>query len=105
MIKGLIALFVSGIIFNPVVLLGIIIGAFCAVRFDLEQIFVIFRSFSFLGLAILVSLIYNFTLNKRFQDDEITPDYKEILKNTLKSAALFYIASACGALLINFIVI
>lgn len=105
MIKGLMALFTSGIIFHPMVMLGILFGLIEGIWLDLEQILALYKNWAFALLVILVALLYNFTLNQRFLDDGISLDYKQILKNTLTSVVAFYFSSICGGLFVNFIII
>ena len=105
MVKGLIALFTSGIIFNPMVLLGILVGIAEGIWLDLNQILALYKNWAFAVLVIMAALLYNFTLNKRFLDDGISLDYKLIFKNTLTSVLAFYFSSICGGLFVNFIII
>lgn len=58
MIKGIISLFTSGAIFNPMVLLGILLGVLCDVGLSGEEIKELFTDYNLYLLALLVSGLY-----------------------------------------------
>ena len=60
MIKGIISLFTSGAIFNPMVLLGILLGVLCDVGLSGEEIKELFTDYNLYLLALLVSGLYIF---------------------------------------------
>lgn len=58
MIKGIISLFTSGAIFNPLVLMGIALGIYCQSSLEAEEIKAIFMDYRIYLAALLVSFIY-----------------------------------------------
>ena len=64
MIKGIISLFTSGAIFNPMVLLGILLGVLCDVGLSGEEIKELFTDYNLYLLALLVSGLYIFGFKK-----------------------------------------
>ena len=58
MIKGIIALFTSGTLTNPMVLAGILTGSVLYAFFDSNDIFGVYQSFSFYGMAFLFATVY-----------------------------------------------
>lgn len=67
MIKGLLSLFTSGIIFNPMVLGGVILGIFCMTEMENEAIRALFLNYNLYLAVLLFSILYNF-LFKRVYD-------------------------------------
>ena len=67
MIKGIISLFTSGAIFNPMVLLGILLGVLCDVGLSGEEI------------KELVSGLYIFGFKKVYKEGGIDLDYPPMI--------------------------
>ncbi len=68
MIKGLIALFTSGTIFNPLVLLGVVFGFYCAFSGDAEKVVSLLKDYHLYLLVLFVSTFYIFTFKKIYKD-------------------------------------
>ena len=65
MIKGIVALFTSGAIFNPMILLGIFFGILFDVKMSYEQMIEhIYKNYHFYLLALLLAAAYNFVFHK-----------------------------------------
>ena len=60
MLKGLQALLASGLLLDPMVLLGIVTGSAFYFGLNSEQITAIYFDYRFYGLAAVVSVLYNF---------------------------------------------
>ena len=93
MIKGLMALFTTGIIFNPLVLLGVATGLFAMARLTNEQIKDLFFDYHLYLLVLLVSAVYSFIFKKVYKDDGITPDYAAMAFSTLLGILKFAFAA------------
>jgi len=99
MIRGILALFTSGILTNPMVLLGIIFGSIFYNMYDGAQIFQIYKKTSFYGLALIFSCIYVLGFRRVYKEDGDT-DWFETLLAIAVGAFKFVFASI---LMISFI--
>ena len=93
MIKGLMALFTTGIIFNPMVLLGVVTGFFAIARLNEEQIKELFFDYHLYLLVLLISAVYSFVFKKVYKDDGLTPDYAAMTFGTLLGVVKFAFAA------------
>lgn len=75
MIKGIIALFTSGAIFNPFVLLGVFSGAFAIIKLDPETIKSLFGYPQFYGAVAFLSAIYTTLCAKVYKEGGIEVDW------------------------------
>ena len=99
MIKGILALFTSGIMTNPMVLLGILLGSVLYFCLDGQQIFQIYKMPSFYGVAILLSSVYVLTFRRVYQENGDT-NWSETILSIAASVFKFVLASI---LMISFI--
>jgi len=99
MIRGIVALFTSGIITNPMVLLGIILGTVLYCCLDGQQIFQIYKMPSFYGVAVLLSCIYVLGFRRVYTENGDT-DWVETGLSVLASVFKFVVASI---LMISFV--
>lgn len=79
MMKGFIALFTSGILTNPLVLLGILCGALFYAFFDAERITMIYKSASFYGTAFFISSAYILGMRKVYKPNGDVDWFETIL--------------------------
>jgi len=63
MIKGIIALFSSGTILNPMVWIGVLAGMFLSYRFGIEKIYGVFYDYNLYLIACCVAFVYTFAFN------------------------------------------
>ncbi len=75
MLKGLKALFTSGIIFRPMVFSGIIIGFLLSAFLDMQEAFPLFADVSFYLLAAALSGLYTLFFNQVYKDYGHEIDY------------------------------
>ena len=94
MIKGILALFKTGIIFDPFVLGGIILGFFTALTPHKEVMETLFKQNSFYLLVLLIAFLYHYLLKKVYKDDGYTLDYFRMALNILLSLVKFVISCA-----------
>ena len=76
MIKGLIALFTSGIIFSPMVLLGVIAGACAILMLSSEALRGLFSDYHFYALAAFLSAVWTFGFSKIYQEGGVDVDWQ-----------------------------
>lgn len=101
MFKGIGALFTTGAIFNPMVLLGIILGTFFFFGLTTEQAFELYFDPRFYALAFIIALLYNFIFKKTYDDDGFDLDYKEMGIHTVGSFLLLIFSSLMMISFIN----
>ena len=94
MIKGIVALFTSGAIFNPMVLLGIICGIGAMVRLDEEAIRALVTNYHFYLLIALVSFGYALGFHKEYKEGGIDVDYVATVFTAVWGIAKFILAFA-----------
>ena len=96
MFKGLRALFTSGLIFNPMVLLGVISGIVSYVKFEAEKIVLLFSQPSFYGVVLLASLLYTCFFARVYKEGSVSVDWVSttwnVAANSLKYLAAFVLA-------------
>ncbi|MBE6452298.1 MAG: hypothetical protein E7012_02270 [Alphaproteobacteria bacterium] len=105
MIKGLVSLFTSGLIFNPMILLGIGLGVFSVVNFDLAQIRLILSDYRCYLSVFVIAVMYVLMFKKSYKDDAVTLDYPlmlgRMMTETMK-CLLAYVLSMIFVVLIGF---
>lgn len=68
MIKGILALFTSGLFFHPMVLSGIILGIVVSSKFETEQIYAFLQlSYFYIG-AVILAFIYTIIFAKVYKE-------------------------------------
>ena len=92
MIRGIIALFASGVMTNPMVLLGILLGGVCYSFMDGHQIFQLYKMPLFYGIALLLAMIYVLGF-RRVYTTEGTTDWFETFLAVLGAFLRFIFAS------------
>lgn len=100
MIKGILALFKTGIIFDPFVLFGIFMGFFTALSTHQETLKILYQQNSFYLLILLISFIYNYFLKKVYKDDGYTLDYVRMAFNIVFSVVKFIISGVLSFIFI-----
>lgn len=92
MIKGIIALFTSGAIFNPLVLAGVVSGSWCIIKLHPEQIRGLFLMPHFYGFVALVALLYTVLFAKIYQHGGVKVDLTATLGVAVWNFAKYFIA-------------
>lgn len=93
MIKGLLALFTSGAILNPMVLLGIFSGIAFYVTLNGDQLTLLYSDYRLYLLAVLIAFSYNFLFKKVYQDGGYNLDFGATLLNVLGSSLKLILSS------------
>lgn len=92
MIKGFLALFRSGVIFDPFVLMGLVMGIFMAFTPNKEAVQALLKQESFYLLILLLAFLYNYFIKKLYKDDGVSLDYLRMGWNIFASFAKFILA-------------
>ena len=77
MFKGLWALFASGLIFNPALLLGAFTGIIAYIALDSEHLKILYTDYHLYILFLLLSCLYVYFFQKTLQDNLRDIDWKE----------------------------
>jgi hypothetical protein len=101
MIRGIVALFTSGILTNPMVLLGIIVGSCFYGILDGSEIFQIYKNCYFYALAFLLSCIYVIGFRRIYKKNGDT-DWFETLISVGVGVFKFVLASLLMMSFISF---
>ena len=92
MIRGILALFTSGLMTNPMVLAGITIGCILYSFLDGGEIFQIYKNPAFYGFALLCSCIYVIGFRRTYKESGET-DWTETLLSVAVGVFRFVFAS------------
>ncbi len=93
MFKGIIALFTSGLIFNPMVLGGIVLGGIILAKVEEKQLFSFYKDYHFYLFALFLSFLYNVFFKRVYNDGGNGLDWKNMAANILGGAFLFVFSS------------
>lgn len=88
------ALFRTGIIFDPFVLLGVIMGLATALSKNKEMYEALYSNNNFYLLILLLAFLYNFFFKKVYKDDGETVNYGLMVWNILLSLVKFVLSCA-----------
>ena len=91
-LKGLISLFTSGIIFNPMVLLGIGLGIFVEISWEAERIYALLKNYHLYLLIWRVSGAYVFVFKRSYKDGGVDPDYAAMIFASITGVLKFVMA-------------
>lgn len=92
MIKGLIALFTSGIIFNPLVLFGIISGFWCITHKEPNEIRELFFDMRLYAFVAICAMVYTFVFAKIYNGETMKVDIKSTVGLAVWNFAKYFIA-------------
>ena len=102
MLKGLQALVSSGILLDPLVLLGLVLGSVFYFELSDEQITAIYFDYRFYALAFIISLIYNFVVRPVYRRGGMSIDTKRTMSNVVLSCLKFVLSSLLMMAFISF---
>ena len=92
MIKGIISLFTSGAIFNPMVLLGIFLAIFAMIKMTPAEMEALFKNYHLYLLVLLISFVYTFTMKKVYKDNGTDLDFTAMALGVLGGVLKFVLA-------------
>lgn len=93
MFKGIAALFTTGIIFNPMVLLGIILGFYCSFSLKSDAVTELYHDYHFYLLVLLISTVYVVLFKKVYKEDGMTLDAPRMALRVIGGVVKFVFAS------------
>lgn len=93
MIKGILALFNTGVIFNPFVLTGIISGFILVSRLDAEGIKAFYLNYHVYLLLFLLGAGYNFMFKKEYKENGDDLNFTAMFWNSLFCVFKFVFSS------------
>lgn len=96
MLRGFLALFRTGAIFDPFVLLGVIMGLATVFSKNKEAFEALYKNNSFYLLILLLGFLYNFFFKKVYKDDGETPNYLLMAWDVLMSLVKFIFSCAAA---------
>ena len=99
MIRGIVALFASGLLTNPLVLLGVITGSLFYAFLSANEIYLIYKTPAFYGISLLLVCSYILGFRRVYQENGKT-DWKETFLAIIGGLFKFVVASV---LMISFI--
>ena len=83
MLRGLKALFMSGLFWDPMVLLGIFTGSLLYFNFEYEQIESVYFDARFYALAAIIGVLYNFSFRPVYRRGGRVIDYQYTTVNAI----------------------
>lgn len=93
MLKGLKALFTSGLLLDPMVILGIIVGTAFYFGLTNEQITAVYFDYRFYGLAAVIAVLYNFVIHPTYKRGGVSVDNQATSVNVIFSFLKLVISS------------
>ena len=102
MFKGFLALFTTGLIFKPMLLLGVIVGVGAYIGLDGERLKVLYTDWHLYTLFFLIAALYTYFFRKTYLENSYAVDWKETVKTMISE---FFVLSFCfvvGMLLASF---
>lgn len=102
MLKGLQALFTSGILLDPLVLLGLVLGGGFYWGLTGEQIRAIYFDYRFYALSFIICLIYNFMVRPVYRLGGFGIDNARTFANVVLSCLKFVLSSLLMMAFISF---
>lgn len=102
MLKGFLALFTTGLIFKPMLLLGGIIGIICYIKLDGAQLKILYTDWHLYVLFLLIASFYAYFFEKTYFGNTYATDWKETSKTAFKEFLLLTFCFFIGMLLASF---
>ncbi len=92
MIKGILALFTTGIIFNPMVLLGILLGFIAVGVLSEEQLHALYTNYHFYLLMFFIAALYVYFFRRTYYSGGYQTDWSNTLQ-TMVGYFLMFVAA------------
>lgn len=92
MFKGIVSLFTSGLIFNPFVLSGIIIGSWCYFSMDVSAIRSLFLMKEFYVAVVGIATIFVFIFSKVYVNNGRNLDWFAMLGKIVVNVLKFFVS-------------
>lgn len=102
MLKGFLALFTTGLIFKPMLLLGGIVGIVSYIKLDGEQLKILYTDWHLFALFLLIASLYAYFFKKTYWGNTYATDWKETSKTAIKEFFVLTFSFFVGMLLASF---
>ena len=102
MLKGFLALFTTGLIFKPMLLLGGIVGIVSYIKLDGEQLKILYTDWHLFALFLLIASLYAYFFKKTYWGNTYATDWKETSKTAIKEFFVLTFSFFIGMLLASF---
>ena len=102
MLKGFLALFTTGLIFKPMILLGGFIGIFLYILLDGETLKILYTDYHLYLLFLLIACLYAYFFKKTLQDNSYATEWKETIKTMIAEFFRLVFSFIIGMLLASF---
>ena len=102
MLKGFLALFTTGLIFKPMLLLGGIIGIVSYVLLDGESLKILYTNWQLYALFFIISCLYVYFFKKTYTEKAYQTDWKETSKTMFSEFFVICFSFIVGMLLASF---
>ena len=102
MFKGLLALFTTGLIFRPMLLLGGLIGIIAYIKLNGDQLKILYTDWHLYALFVLISSLYAYFFQRTYWQNTYQTDWKETSKTMFSEFCLLTFSSFVGMLLASF---
>ena len=103
MIKGILALFRTGIIFNPMVLLGILLGFIAMGTLSDEQLHALYTNYHLYLLMLFISVLYVNFFRRTYFVGGLQVDWKSTIQTMIGYFLMFAVSFIFSMLFITFI--
>ena len=104
MLKGILSLFTSGMVLNPMFLIGLAGGAYMSYYFDPEKIYSIFFDYKIYALAVAVGFIYTFLFNRVQKGYSGAVDWAETFKQFITNSINLVVTLICAVIFFEFLI-
>ena len=102
MLKGLLALFTTGLIFNPAILVGALSGILAYIFLDSEHLKMLYTNYHLYLLFLLICALYTYFARPTLKDNLIDTDFKATSKDAVKHFFLMSFSFIMGMLFASF---
>lgn len=102
MLKGFLALFTTGLIFKPMVLLGGIIGIISYIALNSDVLKLLYTDYHIYALFLLIACLYAYFFKKTYQDNSYATDWGETIKTMFYEFFCLSLSFIVGLLLASF---
>lgn len=102
MFRGLISIFSSGLILNPLFILGVASGAFLSHRFSEETIFGIFTDYEIYLVAVAIAFVYTFAFRQVYKGYSKVVDWNATFERFVGYSGMLIITSILSAIFFEF---
>lgn len=100
MIKGILALFNTGVIFNPMVLLGILLGFTAMIFLEGEQLKALYTNYHLYLLMFFISALYVYFFRRVYYRGGVETDWNQTIASMIGHFLRFVLSFICGMLFI-----